>query len=138
MCSSDLKNMVGRFSPETISICELGGGWLGLTIILPLYLSKFQVANLIPSFSDFFWLIILSLLCTVLAFNLSIRALQKISPFTVNLSYNLEPVYGIGLAFIIYNEHKSLGPSFYIGIILIFLTVVIQSWRAWMKKTLLV
>jgi len=127
------KKMVGRFEPETISFCELGGGWLGLTLLLPFYLSHFPVPDLLPSVSDLFWLVVLSLLCTVLAFNLSIRSLQKISPFTVNLSYNLEPVYGIALAFIIYNEHRTLGLSFYAGIFLIFLTVVIQSWRAWRK-----
>jgi drug/metabolite transporter (DMT)-like permease len=132
------KKMVGQFDPETISFCELGGGWLGLTLVLPFYLFLFPVPNLLPSISDLFWLIILSILCTVLAFNLSIRSLQKISPFTVNLSYNLEPVYGIALAFIIYKEHRIMGASFYMGIFLIFLTVVIQNWRTWRKRAVTV
>jgi drug/metabolite transporter (DMT)-like permease len=129
------KEMVGKYHPETISLFELGGGWLGLSFLLPIYLYKFPVSSYLPSVADTFWLFVLSLLCTVLAFNLSIRSLQKISPFTVNLSYNLEPVYGIALAFLMYQEHRTLGSSFYLGLILIFLTVVYQSWRTWAKKT---
>jgi drug/metabolite transporter (DMT)-like permease len=94
----------------------------------------FPAEYLIPTVSDFLWLIILSLFCTVLAFNLSVRSLQKISPFTVNLSFNLEPVYGIILAFIIFKENKFLGMSFYAGLSVIFLTVVLQSWRVWMAE----
>lgn len=129
------KNMVVRYEPSTISFFELGGGWLGLTLIMPLYLHQFPVDELIPSITDFIWLIILSLFCTVLAFNLSIRSLQRISPFTVNLSYNLEPIYGIGLAFLLYQEHNMLGPSFYAGFFLIFLTVLVQSWRTWKNRS---
>jgi hypothetical protein len=60
-----------------------------------------------------------------------VRSLVKISPFTVNLSYNLEPVYGIMMAFVIYQEHQMLGLSFYAGIGIIFLTVIIQTLRVW-------
>ncbi|MEY3577181.1 MAG: hypothetical protein RL394_764, partial [Bacteroidota bacterium] len=84
-----------------------------------------------PDTKDLIWLLFLSLFCTVLAFNLSVRALSKISPFTVNLSFNLEPVYGILLAFLLYNEHKTLGPSFYGGISIIILTVVLQTLKVW-------
>jgi drug/metabolite transporter (DMT)-like permease len=69
--------------------------------------------------------------CTVLAFRLSLDALRSISPFTVNLSYNLEPVYGILLAFAVYQENKYLGPGFYAGFAIIFMTVMLQSWRVW-------
>jgi drug/metabolite transporter (DMT)-like permease len=71
----------------------------------------------------------------VLAFNLSVRALTRISPFTVNLSFNLEPVYGILLAFLIFGEHQDLGLSFYTGLLIIFLTVVIQTIRIAKKQT---
>jgi drug/metabolite transporter (DMT)-like permease len=104
---------------------------LTLTFFLPIYFYWIPVGRIIPSGSDLFWLLVMSLFCTVLAFNLSIRSLQKISPFTVNLSYNLEPVYGIALAFLIYKEHTLLGFSFYIGLALIILTVLIQTWRSW-------
>jgi drug/metabolite transporter (DMT)-like permease len=61
------------------------------------------------------------------------KALQKISAFTVNLSYNLEPIYGIGMAFLIYREDKEVSPGFYYGFCLIVVAVILQTWR--LKKT---
>jgi drug/metabolite transporter (DMT)-like permease len=128
------KKLVDRFDSNTITFYEIGGGWLSLNILVPIYLIFYPAQYLIPSVSDFFWLIILSLFCTVLAFNLSIRSLIKVSPFTVNLSYNLEPVYGIILAFVVFNENQYLGTSFYVGLGIIFFTVLVQSWRIWITE----
>jgi drug/metabolite transporter (DMT)-like permease len=128
------KKYVDKHDAQVITFYELGGGWLSLNFILPFYLQFVAFSSYFPSLSDFLWLLVLSLLCTVLAFNLSIKALKKISPFTVNLSYNLEPVYGILLAFVIYKEHLELGLSFYAGLFIIFLTVVIQTIRVWKTR----
>lgn len=128
------KKYVDKHDAHIITFYELGGGWLSLNFILPFYLQFVSFSSFLPDLSDFLWLLVLSLLCTVLAFNLSIRALKKISPFTVNLSYNLEPVYGIVLAFVIYKEHMELGLSFYVGLFIIFLTVVLQSARVWKTR----
>ncbi len=128
------KKYVDKHDAQIITFYELGGGWLSLNFILPFYLQFVDFSSYFPSLSDFLWLLVLSLFCTVLAFNLSIKALKKISPFTVNLSYNLEPVYGILLAFVIYKEHLDLQISFYTGLFIIFLTVVIQSIRVWKTR----
>lgn len=128
------KKYVDKHDAQVITFYELSGGWLSLNLILPFYLQFVTYSSFLPGLSDFLWLLVLSLLCTVLAFNLSIQALKKISPFTVNLSYNLEPVYGILLAFAIYHEHLELGLSFYAGLFIIFLTVVFQSLRVWKTK----
>lgn len=128
------KKYVDKHDAQVITFYELGGGWLSLNFILPFYLQFVAFSSFFPSLSDLLWLLVLSLLCTVLAFNLSIKALKKISPFTVNLSYNLEPVYGILLAFVIYKEHLELGLSFYAGLLIIFLTVVIQTIRVWKTR----
>ena len=128
------KKYVDKHDAQIITFYELGGGWLSLNFILPFYLQFVDFSSYFPSLSDFLWLLVLSLFCTVLAFNLSIKALKKISPFTVNLSYNLEPVYGILLAFVIYKEHLDLQISFYAGLFIIFLTVVIQSIRVWKTR----
>jgi len=128
------KKYVDKYDAQVITFYELGGGWLSLNFVLPFYLQFVDFSSYFPSLSDFLWLLVLSLLCTVLAFNLSIKALKKISPFTVNLSYNLEPVYGILLAFVIYKEHLDLGLSFYAGLFIIFLTVVIQTIRVWKNR----
>jgi drug/metabolite transporter (DMT)-like permease len=64
-------------STETITVYELTGGFLALSIILPFYLRLFPANHLIPTLSDFWWLLVLSWLCTVLAFQLSMNALKK-------------------------------------------------------------
>jgi drug/metabolite transporter (DMT)-like permease len=65
----------------------------------------------------------------VWAQSLAVTALSKLSSFTVTLSVNMEPVYGILLAFLFFNENKELHPGFYIGMGLILLTVIIQVVR---------
>jgi drug/metabolite transporter (DMT)-like permease len=129
------KILLREHNARSLTHHELTGGWLILTLLIPFYLFLFPVEDLLPGWSDAGWLLVLSLFCTVLAFNLSLEALHKISPFTVNLSYNLEPVYGILLAFVIYREDKELDKGFYYGIAIIIFTVFLQSWRVWKKKS---
>ena len=129
------KILLKQHSAMQVTLHELTGGWLSLTLLLPVYLHYFPVQRFLPSWSDTGWLLVLSLFCTVLAFNLSMNALRKISPFTVNLSYNLEPLYGIFLAFIIYREDRELEKGFYIGISIILFTVLLQSIRIWKMKS---
>ncbi len=119
--------LVQQTDSETLTREELTGGLFALTLILPAYLYLFPAQQFLPTLSDLGWLLVLSLLCTVLAFNLSMRALKKISAFTVNLSFNLEPVYGILLAFMIYREDRFLAGNFYLGLSLILLSVILQS-----------
>lgn len=128
------KKMMQKQQPETITLYEMSGGFLILTALLPFYLMYYPSQQILPTIPDFLWLLVLSLFCTVLAFNLSVRSLSKISPFTVNLSFNLEPVYGIALAFLFFKEYNEVGLSFYIGIAITFLTVVIQTLRVY-KQT---
>lgn len=129
------KKMMDKHQPETITFYEMSGGFFLLTLLLPFYLAFFPTQYLYPSTSDLIWLLVLSLFCTVLAFNLSIRSLTKISPFTVNLSFNLEPVYGIALAFIFFKEYEEVDIPFYIGIAIIFLTVVLQTLRVYKQAS---
>ena len=128
------KRLLQRIPPETVTLYELSGGFLFLSILLPVYLYFVPAAHWLPGPGDWGWLLVLSLACTVLAFNLSMSALQKISAFTVNLSYNLEPVYGILLAFVVFREDKHLNGSFYIGFVLIILSIVLQMLRLWRKR----
>lgn len=129
------KKLLPLHGTDTVTFFEMNGGWMALTLLLPFYLLKFPPDHYLPTWTDFCWLLVLSLLCTVLAFRLSLDALRKISPFTVNLSYNLEPVYGILLAFLVYKENKYLGGGFYAGLAIIFATVLLQSLRVWKKRS---
>lgn len=120
--------------PETVTLYELSGGFLFLTAMMPLYLHLFPASRLLPEPGDWIWLLVLSLLCTVLAFSLSMYALRRLSAFTVNLSYNLEPVYGILLAFAVFREDKYLNTGFYIGLFWIILAIGLQMWRLWIRR----
>ncbi|MDJ1480781.1 DMT family transporter [Cytophagaceae bacterium YF14B1] len=100
------------YPSEVIITYSMLGGALGLSVFMPLYLYFFPVGSIIPSWADFGYLLVLSLFCTVLLYLLQTQALRKISAFTINLSLNLEPVYTIILAIIIYQENKELTPVF--------------------------
>ena len=63
----------------------------------------------------FFWLLILATVCTAYAFIGAVEVMRYISPFTVILSYNLEPIYGILLSLAIWNEKEYMSPMFYLG-----------------------
>ena len=128
------KGLVVRFAPETITLYELAGGLITLTILVPFYLLQFPAAYYLPTASDWGWLLVLAWLCTVLSFHLQLNALKKISAFTANLTYNLEPVYGIILAFIFFKENEQLNPWFYLGVSCILLAVILQMYRVGIQK----
>ena len=109
------REFLKRINVETMLAWQQTGGFLVLSVLLPFYLQKFPTNSFIPSLENFGWLLMLSWLCSVIAFQLSSNALKKLSAFTVNLTYNLEPVYGIILAFIVYKENQFLSKWFFVG-----------------------
>jgi len=123
------KRHVNIAAPQTVMFYELGGGLLILTVLMPFYLRYFPTTTIFPSLKDMGWLLLLSLLCTVYAMDLMLQALRKVSAFTINLSLNLEPVYGIILAFIFFHENEKLNNSFYLGMSLIAVSVLLQIIR---------
>jgi drug/metabolite transporter (DMT)-like permease len=123
------KRLTTTYSTQTIQTFEMSGGLFFLTLVI-LVLNAYQHSPFTyPSQSDWVWLIILALVCTVLANYLMLNALKKISAFTMNVTLNLEPVYGIIIAVILFDEHKQMGKGFYIGIILIGISVLLQMKR---------
>ncbi len=128
------KKLVGRVSAKTLSLYEFGGGWLMWSLMLPFYNHLFPSPRFFPTQSDWVWLLVLAWACTILTANLAFNALKHISAFTQNLTLNLEPVYGIILAFLIYHENKNLSGGFYWGFAIIALVVVLQMWRIGRKK----
>ena len=107
---------------SVITFIELGSGWLFLTVLLPFYLYFFET-SIQPTWLDLGYLLILALFCTTLAFVLNLNALKHISAFNANLAINLEPVYGIVLAWLIFQENKEVGSYFYIGVLIVLLAV---------------
>jgi drug/metabolite transporter (DMT)-like permease len=123
------KRIIDRYPPEDITLYQLSGGFLGLSILLPVFEYFFPSVSSIPVKWDWLWLILLSWVCTIFTFYLNIRALKKVSAFTVNMALTLEPVYGIILAFIIFSEDKFLSKWFYAGFALITISVLFHMWR---------
>ncbi len=119
-------------NPVTVSFTELSFGFLGISVLMPLYL-HLSADVFIPNttvkwfgLNDYGWLIFLSLLCTTLPFILSLKSLKHLSAFSTTLAVNLEPVYGIVLAWLIFQENKELGTNFYIGIVFVMLIVALH------------
>ncbi|HZF66132.1 MAG TPA: EamA family transporter [Chitinophagaceae bacterium] len=123
------KKIINNYAPEQITLYQLTGGFLGLTLIVPFYLWISNETAPLPSSTDWLWLFLLSWVCTIFTFFLYIRSLKKVSAFTLNLVLTLEPVYGIVLAFIFYEENKLLSRWFYAGFLLISIAVIFHMWR---------
>jgi drug/metabolite transporter (DMT)-like permease len=123
------KKMTVQYTTQTIQTFEMFGGFGFLTLVI-LGLNTYQKTPFIfPTKTDWFWLVILALVCTVWANHLMLNALKKISAFTMNVTLNLEPVYGIIIAMLLFQEQKQMGKGFFIGISLIAIAVLLQMMR---------
>lgn len=112
---------------STMLLYEMIGGAVVLLLLLPPYALAFPNAGIIPTWKDAGWLLLFSTVFTIAPFLLQLQALRHISAFTVNLSYNLEPVYTILLAMIFFGEAGELNGGFWLGILLIVVSVVLQT-----------
>lgn len=120
---------VGKhYEAKNMLLWEMVGGLIGLTCLIPLYNQFIPVGRLYPVGMDYAYLAFMVVICTIGLCLLQIIVLQKIPAFTVNLTYNLEPVYSIILSMFIFSEYKELNFSFCIGIALIIISVVLQTW----------
>ena len=109
---------------------ELIGCAIFLAICMPFYVHLNPDLPAVPSKSDFWGLLVLGSVFTIIPFLLQIHALRHLSAFTVNIFYNLEPVYSIIFAAIIFGETREVGPSFWFGISLVIISVFLQSRRS--------
>jgi drug/metabolite transporter (DMT)-like permease len=123
------KKLVADVPMQSMMTWQMTGSFLGLSFLMPLYHQLFPTPQILPVFWDAVWITVLSLGCTVLPVTLYFQALKKVSAFTMNLTLTLEPVYGILLAFVVYQEHHELSSGFYYGFVLIVLAVVLQMIR---------
>ena len=127
------KKISAAVSSSTTLLYSMMGGLVFLSCIIPFYLLVFpssQPVIVFPQGNNLYWLLCLSLICTVGLYLLQIQSLKHLSAFTVNLTYNLEPCYTILIAFLFFNEARELNFSFYIGVSLIIISVMLQTWRA--------
>lgn len=150
------KGIAAKYPARTMVFYEMSSGWAFITLLLPVYLYFQPGATLLPKQgnpfagnllthpNDWIWLILLSLCCTVWAQSLALSALKHLSSFTATLSVNLEPVYGILLAFWIYQENTEiiftkdthqLNWGFIWGMSLILLSVILQMVKVMRPKS---
>jgi drug/metabolite transporter (DMT)-like permease len=121
------ERLVKTYDSKIINYYQMFGGTIGLGVLLPFYLHFFPAESLVPNLKDTFYLILLSLFCTVGLYVSFAEVLKKIPAFTVNLSFNLEPIYAIILAFMFFDESKEVNTSFYVGLFFIMISVLLQS-----------
>jgi drug/metabolite transporter (DMT)-like permease len=129
-----LRRFLKIYNSATVLTWQLSGGFIWLSILLPFYLQIFQQSFVMPGWKNFGWLLFLAWFCSVWAFTLTGNALKKLSAYTVNLSFNLEPLYGIILAVLMFKENSEMDASFYAGAVLILISIVIHSFRVWRRS----
>ncbi|MDH5366832.1 MAG: DMT family transporter [Cyclobacteriaceae bacterium] len=116
-----------KHDPYHITFYEMLGACIGTVLFLPFYINYFTEngqLQLSVSWSDFGYLLILAIVCTVYAFSASVELLKRITVFMSNLTINLEPVYGIILALIFFGEKEKMGGGFYLGTGIIVLSIL--------------
>lgn len=136
--------LIKQYDSQKISLYELGGGFLAVTAYLFFFKGFPPVSDLMLSSSDWMYILILAVVCTAFAFVVSVEVMKELTPFTVSLTINLEPVYGIILAIIIFGADEKMSTGFYAGALIIlstlFANVLIKKWlkrRSSIKPTLI-
>ena len=110
------KKYVEDSNPYIITFVELGSAWIFISLLFGIGQGYIDLSQFVPQrWQDWVYILILSLLCTTLAYILSLRALKHLSAFATNLVINLEPLYGIVLAAALLKEYEQLTTNFYIG-----------------------
>lgn len=107
-----------QHTPYQITFYEMAGACLFTLLFMPVYYQLVDAGQDIQWAwvgNDWFWLFLLGGICTVYAFSVSVELMKRLSVFTINLTINLEPVYGILLAVLIFGERERMTPEFYLG-----------------------
>ena len=119
--------LVARISSQAITFYEMTSAALALALFFPLSIYLFDAAplQLTPSPTDWFYLALLGWVCSVYAYSQMIELSKKMSVFFIQLALNLEPIYGIGLALLIFGRQEVMGWNFYVGTAIIIGAVVL-------------
>lgn len=132
------KELVHEVPSSVVSFYEILIGFLVLTLFVPLHVHNlvpqgWALPKFIPDGRDWLLLFVLAVFCTHVTLILSLNALRHLSAFTLNLAINLEPVYGIALAFLLFKENEHMSPWFFVGTGIIMLSVALHSFFEWRR-----
>lgn len=128
-----------QYDPYVITFYEMIGACLSVLLFYPIYVGYFTDKIVwFPSSMDWVYLSVLAILCTVYAYSISVELMKRLSAFSINLVVNLEPVYGIILALIIFGSSEEMSVGFYLGTFLILTSVLLYPLlnRRYKKKAL--
>lgn len=130
------ESLVKKHDTLKVTMLQMIGGTviMGSIVIIGALSTDFQFV--LPKGSNLMNLIILATICTVFMYTLLNRSLRNINSFTVNLNFNLEPIYGIILAFLIFNEGEDFNLTFWLGVTLILLSLLLQYYYSNPSKVL--
>jgi drug/metabolite transporter (DMT)-like permease len=118
--------LIADHDPSVISFYEFLAGVFFITVYF-LFQDKFSLDFFVLTFNNWVLILILASVCTAYAFTASVKVMQKLTPYTVMLTTNLEPVYGIVLAYFILGGKEKMSFEFYIGAIIIVITVILNG-----------
>ena len=124
--SSLNKRFVGGTEPSTASLLQIGIGTVFLAAVGAIVSGPNEIFAL-PDTANLGWLLVLAGACTVLPMLIWMHALHHVSAFTTQLALNLEPVYAIALAALLFHEHEELSPGFYLGALIVLLVVFLPA-----------
>lgn len=119
-----------QYAPKQMTLVQMSGAAMLCFACLPVaaILGTGEKPIAWPANWDWVWIAILSLVCTVYAFTESIDLLKYLSPFTIIFANNLEPVYGIALGAILFQDYEMLDLNFYLGASIIIGSIMTQTW----------
>jgi drug/metabolite transporter (DMT)-like permease len=118
--------LIVNHDPSVISFYEFLAGVFFISVYF-LFQQKFTLDFFVLTFNNWVLILILASVCTAYAFTASVKVMQKLTPYTVMLTTNLEPVYGIILAYFILGGKEKMSFGFYIGALIIVITVILNG-----------
>ena len=118
---------IRKYSASKISFYELFFAMIFLSVLL-LVQGAFTADFFSLSQMDWMYLVVLAVVCTAYPFVVATNLLKKMSPFTIVLTNNLEPVYGIILALLIFGDKEMMSTEFYLGALVILSCVILNGW----------
>ena len=118
--------LIRKHDSRIISFYELMGGFVAVSLFLAASAS-FNAEFFDISAENLGWLLLLATVCTAFTFIISVEIMKEINPFTIVLTVNLEPIYGIILAYFLFSDEKSMTTGFYIGSVIVLGTIFLNA-----------
>ena len=126
---------INKLEASKITFIEMLGGWIAMSLYIGLF-TNISFSDFSISQQDTIYLFVLGIVCTAFAFVVSVEVMKTLSPYSVIMAVNLEPIYSIVLALILFGESEEMTPPFYIGGSVIILTVFLDGFLKTKKKVI--